>query len=577
MPALLILAFISWLFGSGKSRATTDTPLFNALEIPKRKPWGGFAISMALHAAFIPILFLSPNFLADEDDQSLQRWMAGRALVIKLPDRLYLAQTNGESPSAQQARKLRISLRRAAQGRNLPENDKQLAAQLQKASPNPERFARPAKTARRRFTLPDLARLELRTQTLLQAELPNLPPAVEKSLPQLLFWAAEVPQHQPKLQPVTPGNREVIAQRPSLDAPPSLTPPNREVLTADLRMAMAPVQPRPALPRPAATTMPIQVPDPGPKPPVPGPRSIDPMMGDPVHVLALSPNPAPWSEALKRLFVPAGNQMARLPGDAAQFGDGQATAASRGTATGTVVGNSAGNASSATGLQAGAGSASGQGSGNENGAVENTLAAAAANLPEPATGSSEADVVHALPGNGQVLGLLTPPALPDAAVRMVHPVDGIFDVVVVQSSPSEAFPQNSASLSGRPVYTVYLQVGSAKEWILQYCVPNGMSGPIQAGNVVKLGNPTPLAAPYPVMTMRPPGDWRKGNGYLLVHGFLDTSGRFRELAFVPDPDNPSNQGEALLQYLAQWEFRPALQDGRPVLVEVMLAVPPGQV
>src|SRR5579862_5331924 len=379
MPALLILAFISWLFGSGKSRATTDTPLFNALEIPKRKPWGGFAISMALHAAFIPILFLSPNFLADEDDQSLQRWMAGRALVIKLPDRLYLAQTNGESPSAQQARKLRISLRRAAQGRNLPENDQQLAAKLQKASPNPERFARLAKTVRRRFTLPDLARLELRTQTLLQAELPNLPPAVEKSLPQLLFWAADVPQNQPpKLQPVSPGNREIIAQRPNLDAPPTLTPPNREVLTADLRMAMAPVQPRPALPRPVATTMPIQVPDPAPKPPTPGPRSIDPMMGDPVHVLALSPNPAPWSETLKRLFVPAGNQMARLPGDAAQFGDGQATEASRGTAAGTVVANSPSKAIAAAGSQSGAGSASGQGAVYENdaGATENTLSGA---------------------------------------------------------------------------------------------------------------------------------------------------------------------------------------------------------
>src|ERR1700690_1184670 len=230
MPALLILAFISWLFGSGKSRSNTDAPLFNVLQIRQRKPWGGFALSMALHLAFIPILFLSPNLLGDQDDQSLARWMAGRALVIKLPDRLYLAQTSGDSPSAASQRKMRISLRRAAQGRNLPDNDKQLAAKLQKASPNPERFVRPTKPARRRFTLPDLARLELRTQTLLQAELPNLPPQMEKSLPQLLFWAAEVNQNQPpKPQPVMPGNREIIAQRPNLDAPPSLMLPNREI------------------------------------------------------------------------------------------------------------------------------------------------------------------------------------------------------------------------------------------------------------------------------------------------------------------------------------------------------------
>src|SRR5258706_1769584 len=227
MPALLILAFISWLFGSGKSRSNTEATLFNVLQIRRRKPWGGFAISMALHAAFIPILFFAPNFLADEDDQSLARWMAGRALVIKVPDRLYLAQTNGGSPSAapRQPRKIKIALRQAAQGRNLPENDKQLSAELRKASPNPERFARPTKKAQRRFTLPDLARLELRTQTLLQAELPNLPPEMEKPLPQLLFWPADVsPNQQPKLQPVTPGNREMMTQRPNLDAPPTLTP-----------------------------------------------------------------------------------------------------------------------------------------------------------------------------------------------------------------------------------------------------------------------------------------------------------------------------------------------------------------
>jgi hypothetical protein len=41
------------------------------------------------------------------------------------------------------------------------------------------------------------------------------------------------------------------------------------------------------------------------------------------------------------------------------------------------------------------------------------------------------------------------------------------------------------------------------------------------------------------------------------------------------PASPTT--DALLQYLSYWEFRPALQDGRPVKVEVILAVPPDHV
>ena len=79
-----------------------------------------------------------------------------------------------------------------------------------------------------------------------------------------------------------------------------------------------------------------------------------------------------------------------------------------------------------------------------------------------------------------------------------------------------------------------------------------------------------------MVTVRPPEGWRYGNEYLLVHGYLDTAGRFRDLRILPAHQARPSYSEALLQYLTHWEFRPAAQDGQPVMVEVILAVPPDQ-
>ena len=101
-----------------------------------------------------------------------------------------------------------------------------------------------------------------------------------------------------------------------------------------------------------------------------------------------------------------------------------------------------------------------------------------------------------------------------------------------------------------------------------------MAGPVQTGGLVSLGKPAPIGAPYPMVTVRPPEDWQHGSDYLLVHGFLDESGHFREMKLLPSQEPTAPTTSALLEYLAYWEFRPALQDGHPVKVEIILAVPP---
>jgi hypothetical protein len=546
MPALLILAVISWLLGSGKSRAKGEEPsIFTALNLPYRRRWSAFSISAVAHVFGI-LLLVTFSDLFPGDDDFLSRQIASHALVIRLPERIYLAPATGRTfPSTTRlARSPRVSVRRkdlrkyaesgAQAGKieppniNLPNTQSSLFAMTPPPLPAPP----PPQAEPRKFVLPDLPVHSTANQTLLQAELPpDLPPQVDKRLPQLLFWSADPPK--PPDRPIEPGNLTAKLASPKLNSTPRLEAPNRESAVSDLQVASAPKQTPAALPvPPAGNTMPLRVLEPSQN--TNGPSSIDPFTGTPVHVLALSPDPAPLTDAMKALFIPAGNQLARLPGTPPLFGI------------------------------PGLGDASGTGSsGDGSGSAEGVGGA----------GSGGAELLHSLPGDGHLFGMLSPPGLTGTPLRILHPSNGVFDVVVVQSSTSETFAEGADALSGRPIYTVYLQVGAPREWILQYCVPN-MAGPVQTGGLVKLGNPEPVRAPYPMVTVRPPEDWQHGSDYLLIHGFLDESGRFREMRILTSaaPQEPTT--EALLQYLGYWEFRPAVLDGRPVKVEVILAVPP---
>ena len=545
MPALLILAVISWLLGTGKPRAKAndDLPLFTVLERRPKPRWRVFFISTAAHAVCLSLLFLFSDLFSAPDDDFLAGRAVGRALVIKLPEHIYLAPSAGHDfpATARLTHRPRISVHRKDL-RKYAESGSEAKLIAPPAATPAEAAAGlfsvmtpppPPQAEPRKFELPDLPVHDTAAQTVLQAEAPpDIPPPVDKRLPNLLFWdsdPAKPPEH-----PIQPGNRTAKLDPPKLNSTPHLDAPNREILTSDLRMASLPSAPVSSLPLPpAATTMPVRVLDATQNPS--GPTSIDPFIGDPVHVMALSPDPAPLTDALKALFVPAGNQLARLPGSPPLFGF----------------------------------PGSGDGSGDVGGAAN-----ASSGSGEPGGDTPNApELLHSLAGDAHIFGLLTPPGLNGTPLRVLHPAGGVFDVVVVQTSNSEAFSAGADALSGRPIYTVYLQVGAPKEWIMEYCLPNA-SGPAQAGSIVSLGNPEPITAPYPTVTVRPPEDWRHGSDYLLVHGFLDENGRLREMKILASDNPQAPLTDAVLQYLPYWEFRPAVVDGHPVKVEVVLAVPP---
>jgi hypothetical protein len=155
--------------------------------------------------------------------------------------------------------------------------------------------------------------------------------------------------------------------------------------------------------------------------------------------------------------------------------------------------------------------------------------------------------------------------------RVEHPASGVFDVVV-HSADADGLPESAGVLTGRPVYSVYLNVGGPREWLLQYCVPGGEVQTVGvAGGVVRLASPSPLVAPYPRVTFRPPMKARPGVPYVVVHGFLEVSGRLENLRVLGA--GGAEEAPSLLPVLQQWELRPATQDGRAVRVEVLLAIP----
>jgi hypothetical protein len=172
--------------------------------------------------------------------------------------------------------------------------------------------------------------------------------------------------------------------------------------------------------------------------------------------------------------------------------------------------------------------------------------------------------------------LAIPPAEPSLTansipIRIVHPENGVFDMVVVQSSPLD-IPEGRGLLNGQPVYTVYLKLGTPKEWILQYCVPNSTDGVRNSGRIVQLGNPAPVKAPFPRNTVTPPLMLLAKGSRTVVHGFLDAHGQFKELKAVRQEDEAFVT--RIIQFLEQWEFRPATRDGLPVGVEMLLVIPP---
>jgi hypothetical protein len=361
-------------------------------------------------------------------------------------------------------------------------------------------------------------------QTLVQPDLPpNLLLPQKAPIPPLLIWSPETSTARMVLPP--PPQETTTA-----NVRPDLTPPNHELELADLKLSASTLVTDTPLWLPS-TTSPMVIR--GPEAVKQASETTSKPLGTPVPARVLS---------LSDLHLERGTIALPLVNEVAGVGAADAMAPVREVnSSGEGNGNSA-SKQNGTGAGAAPGNQAGQGAGsNSVGGQEG-----ARNGPDNGAGP----VADA--GSG---------AQP-TVTRIVMPKDGKFGVVVVGSSMAEEYPETAGLWGSRMAYTVYLHVGVAKSWILQYSLPEAADK----------GTTARIDAPWPYEMVRPglaPGDL---NGdAIMVHGFVNTSGRFEKLAIVFPVE--FSQAKFVLGALEQWHFRAAAQNGLLTAVEVLLIIP----
>jgi hypothetical protein len=338
-------------------------------------------------------------------------------------------------------------------------------------------------------------------------------------IPLIVMWT---PPNLPVPKIVPPPSKI----KASANVRPSLSMPNHEAHVANIQLASASFVSQ-TIPIPASTTSPIIVPGQE-LPQIPQTASTPSAQPTPATVLSVS------DVLLSKgtVALPPANQTAAAS-SSDFFAPGRPQSTSQ-AGDGATIGKQNGNA---PGITSGIHSA------------QNETATGPAG--EKQAGSNSGSDLGLLSGNGA------------SVARITRPKDGHFGVVVVGDSVADEYPEAAGIWADRLAYTVYLHVGAAKSWILQYCLPRM----VQAAS-----NTTRPDAPWPYLIVTPrlaPGD--SDTDALLVHGFIDAAGHFEKLAIVFPAQFA--QSKFVLGALQQWQFRPAAQNGQSTAVEVLLIIP----
>lgn len=389
-------------------------------------------------------------------------------------------------------------------------------------------------------SLRQIPKLHLADHTVVQPDIPITPVQLKKAqLPSLLLWA----QTKPNVKLLQAAKAEHMA---NVNAKPLLTRPTQQVNVSDLPITPTQFTTNKPMPLPSSST-PVEV---------RGPDLAQRIPHTSADISVDSPSGAVMSISEARLvqgrlYVPPMNQTAAgnangslgtgKTGNAAQNGTGNGEGALNGSpqSKGTGGGNTPGGAGNPHGTVAGGGGNTGKGAGAGNGKDNKT----------------------GVGGGAGGFGQGTEPTF----TRLNLPPNGQFGVVVVGSTMTDEFPETATLWGSRLIYSVYLHVGLARNWILQYSLPPNVDA--SAGGVT-----AKVEAPWPFYIVRPNEPPQSVNAdALMIHGFIDENGHFEALTVVVPPSY--RRGQALLGALDQWKFRPAKHNGRPCRVEVLLIIP----
>jgi hypothetical protein len=390
------------------------------------------------------------------------------------------------------------------------------------------------------------AQAKIGPQTLVQPDLPKpITLTQEVPLPQVVIWSP------PKVQvkTVTPPQ----PQKPtSAEVKPSVVSPNQELNLADVNVASS-FHPSPKNIVPPSTTSPIathanlQVQMP------PVTPSVSTVQPTPAAILSLSDLRA--KDATVNL--PPVNETKASNAEGVGSGPAQKSNSAQNNPAAKPTGTGAGQGPATKTNNAGVGSgqvakatnpAAGAGQGTD----------AKANNSGPATSAGK-------PGAAQSQNSGSDQPVMAGATLVTVPKEGRFGSVIVGDSLQDRYPEIGDVWSGRLTYTAYLHVGLTKSWILQYSLPRSTES-ASAGTVAHLD------APWPYSIVRPnlePGSIDADA--LMIHGYVNQAGRFETLTVLFPEGFPKAQ--FVLAALQQWQFRPAVQDGQPAKVEVLLIIP----
>jgi hypothetical protein len=422
------------------------------------------------------------------------------------------------------------------------------------------------------------------SQTLIQ---PDVPPTVtmtqQTAVPLVVLWTPDKTVVK-RAVPALPQTPSIAVVQPSLDVP------IKEENVSDLKLSSSAFVTQGPAVQPS-TTSPIVVHGPEVVKKVPQTASKQPEPPTPGRVISLSD----LRVAEGKVAVPMANQSAKatpgtlIPGqlkDPAPAGNGVSQTKAAGSGMGKGSGDHAGNKEDAsakpgTGVHTGAGEQSskvGQGKPGQGTPDHTAKALASTGAGTQAVSKADAPPLPAPAGNnpaktGATTGTATGAANQGSAVSdgagsqsaSVHislPKDGQFGVVVIGSSVADKYPETAEMWSGRMASTVYLHVGLAKSWILQYALPR----------LVEASGGGHVDAPWPYEIARPnldPGDLDADA--VILHGFVNTDGHFEKLEVVFPAQLA--QAPAWVGVLNHWQFRPAKQNGQAVPVEVLLIIP----
>jgi hypothetical protein len=408
-----------------------------------------------------------------------------------------------------------------------PEQQKQRAARSKVKYPGQPPKPAPAnpgvgKPAVQPPMLREVAKAPKGPQTLVQPDLPmQIALTQEVPVPTIVIWS-------PKKTEV----KTVVAPQPekptAADVKPMQDPPNEAVDLSHLSIT-APAVAAPKLPTPPSTTSPIAIHEPDRVQLAPATVSQPTEQPTPAAIMSLSD----LKMAEGKVVLPPVNETAAT--------DSQGVLAPGPTHDHSAPGN-------------------GKNGGNEG------AGAGAANAADPPAASAPtakpSGMGSSLPQGADVTANQNGQT---SATQITLSKDGQFGAVVVGESLDDQYPELTTVWGGRLAYTVFLHVGLARSWILQYSLPRTDEA-AAAGTIAR------IEAPWPYYIVRPNLAFDStGGNTIMIHGFVNLSGRFEGLNIVFPPQLPLAQ--FVLRSLENWQFRPAAQNGQPVKVEVLLVIP----